>query len=49
MSEKDFAIFLNLSKCHICGMEIKENELRPRDHEHFSGKFRDIAHMDFNI
>ena len=49
MSEQDWKLFLESSKCHICGKEVKENELRVRDHEHSSGKFRGLAHVDCNL
>ena len=49
MSDNDWEIFINSTMCHICGKEVKEEDLRVRDHEHHSGRFRGLAHADCNL
>lgn len=37
------------AKCSICRLHFETNELRARDHCHFSGKFRGITHTKCNL
>lgn len=36
-------------KCFICGFGFKTDEMRARDHCHFTGKFRGITHTKCNL
>lgn len=35
--------------CHICKKPCKENEIRHRDHCHFTGKYRGPANQACNV
>lgn len=37
------------AKCLVCGRGFRENEKRARDHCHYSGKFRGVAHISCNL
>lgn len=37
------------TKCGICGGSFEANEPRARDHDHRTGKFRNVAHMKCNL
>lgn len=49
MTENDWDVFLNSDICHICGKKVKEGDLRVRDHEHTSSRFRGLAHAQCNL
>ena len=38
-----------LLKCWICDNDYVDNDVKVRDHCHFTGKFRGSAHRDCNI
>lgn len=35
--------------CHICEKQFKENDIKHRDHCHFTGKYRGAAHQSCNL
>ena len=41
--------FKNSTKCRICDNDYVDNDVKERDHCHFTGKYRDSAHRDSNI
>jgi hypothetical protein len=41
--------FKRCKKCHICNRNFGESELKVRDHDHITGKYRGAAHKKCNI
>ena len=49
MSKSDWDDFLNSKICHICKKEVKVTDLRVRDHDHVTSRYRGLAHAHCNI
>ena len=49
MSEKEKHLFQQSNSCQICQKLIDNDEEKVRDHCHITGKFRRVAHWDYNI
>ena len=49
MNKDDKEKFQKADKCHICGKEYKETDVRVRDHCHTTGQYRGSAHQDCNL
>ena len=49
MTEDDEMSFKLMDKCHICGEEYTNKNVRVRDHCHITGKFRGSAHQECNL
>ncbi|XP_053214141.1 uncharacterized protein LOC128397439 [Panonychus citri] len=49
MSEEDTKNFEITDVCHICNKEIIKGEVKVRDHDHFTGKYRGAAHSPCNL
>jgi len=49
LTEKDWEIYNNAVKCHICEREFKEDEKKVKDHCHITGEFRGAAHNSCNL
>lgn len=41
--------FINSTHCHICNKEFKVDDVKVRDHDHQTGKFRNAAHQNCNL
>ena len=41
--------FDNATSCFICGEDFQPNDVKCRDHCHFTGKYRGCAHQDCNL
>jgi len=48
MNEEDKANFETSTNCWICRKDFEEDEVRVRDHCHFTGKYRGAAHQKCN-
>ena len=44
MTKNDELCFKLIDRCHICGKEYTDNDVRARGHCHITGKFRRSAH-----
>ncbi|XP_031332414.1 uncharacterized protein LOC116162827 [Photinus pyralis] len=49
LSEKQQQDFESATHCHICEKVFSENEIRCRDHCHFTSKYRGASHQACNI
>ena len=49
MTPSDEEQFQKASKCHICGKEYKNNDIKVRDHCHITGVYRGSAHQNCNL
>lgn len=49
MSMEDEVLFHMADKCHICGGEFRDDDVKVRDHSHITGEFRDAAHQKCNL
>ena len=49
MTENEELCFKLMDKCHICGGEYTDKDVRVRDHCHITGKFRGSAHQECNL
>ena len=45
MNEYDNMDFKNATCCSICKKEFKEGEMKCRDHDHRTGKYRGASHL----
>ena len=49
LTEQQLRQYEQADSCHICEKQFKPGEMRVRDHDHFSGKFRGPAHQNCNL
>ena len=49
MSERDQYSFDNAKRCHICCKKFNSSDIKVRDHDHRTGKYRGAAHNKCNI
>ena len=49
ITQEDHLNFVKAKTCHICQGEIKEDEVKVKDHCHFTGKYRGAAHGRCNV
>ncbi len=49
LSQKDNKHFENSTSCCICNDPFKDGDIRCRDHDHRTGKYRGAAHQQCNI
>ena len=49
MSREDEIRFQEATHCHICEREFEEEDIRVRDHDHLTSKFRGAAHRLCNL
>ena len=49
MTENDEICFKLMDKCHSCGENYTDKDVRVRDHCHITGKFRGSAHQECNL
>lgn len=49
MSKDDEQQFANAVECSICNKTFYSNEMRVREHCHFTGAYRGVAHQDCNL
>jgi len=49
MDEYDYIDFCNAKCCHICNKEFNKNDIKVRDIDHTTGKYRGAAHQTCNI
>ena len=49
MNERDTLEAQNPRKWHICEKWFRHNDIKCRDHDHRTGKFRGMAHTKCNI
>ena len=48
-TKEDERIFDKNKECWICRKEFEERDLKVRDHDHYTGKFRGAAHRSCNL
>ncbi|PFX24922.1 hypothetical protein AWC38_SpisGene10461 [Stylophora pistillata] len=49
ITDEDERKFKKAKSCHICGEKYTSEDIRVRDHCHFTGKYRGLAHYDCNL
>ena len=49
MSEDDKMAFEEARECHICKAVFEDSNVKVRDHDHITGKFRGAAHQKCNL
>ena len=49
MTEVDEQRFKTMDGCHICGEKYTDKDVQVRDHCHITGKFRGLAHQEWNL
>ena len=49
MTKKNDENFESSAKCWISDNSFVEDDVKVRDHCHVTGKYRSVAHRDFNI
>lgn len=49
MTDDDKRAFACATKCHICGGDYVDGDVRTRDHDHWSGAYRGSAHSRCNL
>ena len=49
LTKNDELFFKLMDRCHICGKEYTDKDVRVRDHCHITGKFRGSAHHECNL
>ncbi|XP_060516468.1 uncharacterized protein LOC132695920 [Cylas formicarius] len=49
LTEHEKESFYTSTTCHICSKPFTENDLRVKDHCHFTGKYRGVAHSSCNL
>jgi hypothetical protein len=49
LTNKQRVKFEKAKICHICEKEFEENQIKVRDHDHITGKYRGPAHQSCNL
>lgn len=49
MTEEDMQKFNNAKECYLCRREFHDQQVKVRDHDHVTGKFRGAAHQVCNL
>ncbi|KAK5639113.1 hypothetical protein RI129_011605 [Pyrocoelia pectoralis] len=49
LSKEQIEAFENATVCHICKKQFLPDDIKVRDHCHFSGKFRNASHQNCNL
>ncbi|XP_057311370.1 uncharacterized protein LOC130649159 isoform X1 [Hydractinia symbiolongicarpus] len=49
LTDEELDGYENSTNCHICMREFGDDDIKVRDHCHFTGKFRGSAHMGCNL
>ena len=49
LTKKELKSHNKSKKCHICFSSFKEDELKVKDHCHYTGKYRGAAHNECNL
>ena len=49
MMKQDEEEFQKANECHICNIKYTNEDIKVRDHCHFTGKYRGSAHQECNL
>ncbi|XP_051167813.1 uncharacterized protein LOC127285718 [Leptopilina boulardi] len=49
LTSQELVGFKNANTCHICQKKIVQGEVKVRDHNHLTGKYRGAAHQNCNV
>ncbi|XP_051165698.1 uncharacterized protein LOC127284345 [Leptopilina boulardi] len=49
LTSQELVDFKNANTCHICQQKIVQGEVKVRDHNHLTGKYRGAAHQNCNV
>ncbi len=49
MTDEDKKDFENAKECHICKKQFTKDDVKVRDHCHYSGRYRGCAHKTCNL